>query len=157
MTCSGGRGAGVVQLIAIGTTAADSESTRALAEAWPGVFAAVGLQPNDLIESQPGDWERIVALADRPKVVALGETGLDRYWDRTPFALQQESFDRHLNLARERGLPVVIHCRECESDIAAQLARQPGPVRGVLHSFTGTWDDARPSWIWACTSHSRAW
>jgi TatD DNase family protein len=137
------RDAGVVQVLAVATTAPSSEATVALANRQPGVFAAVGIQPNHVAEAGPGDWELVAAMATRPKVVAVGETGLDRYWDRTPFALQQEYFDRHLALARERGLPVVIHCRQCERDIAEHLARQPGPVRGVLHSFTGGWDDAQ--------------
>ncbi|MEO6809403.1 MAG: TatD family hydrolase, partial [Isosphaeraceae bacterium] len=123
--------------------AADSVSTIALTKGRLGVFAAVGIQPNHVAEAEPGDWERIVALAGEPGVVALGETGLDRYWKRTPFPLQQDYFDRHLALARERNLPVVIHCRDCEADIVAQLARQRGAIRGVLHSFTGNIDDAR--------------
>lgn len=137
------REAGVGRIIAIGTTADDSAVACALAAAHPGVSAAVGLQPNDLIDARPDDWNRIVPLADRPGVVAIGETGLDRYWDRTPFALQQQSFDRHLDLAAEKGLPVVIHCRDCERDIVAHLERRGGPVRGVLHSFAGSWDDAQ--------------
>ncbi|MDG3005105.1 TatD family hydrolase [Paludisphaera mucosa] len=131
------RRAGVVQVVAIGTTAADSADVAAIAGEQPGVFAAVGFQPNNVVDAVAGDWGRIVELAARPRVVALGETGLDRHWDRSPFGLQQEWFQRHLDLARERDLPVVIHCRECEADVVAQLAGMGGPVRGVLHSFTG--------------------
>ena len=136
------RRAGVVQVVAIATTAADSADVVAIAGEHSGVFAAVGFQPNNVAEAVEGDWERIVALADTPRVVALGETGLDRYWDRAPFPLQQEWFQRHLDLARERDLPVVIHCRECEADVASQLAAMGGPVRGVLHSFTGNREQA---------------
>ena len=85
----------------------------------------------------------ITDLVNRPGVVAVGETGLDRYWDRTPFPEQQEWFDRHLRLAHERDLPVVIHSRDCQSDIIEQLRRLNRPVRGVMHAFTGTWDDAQ--------------
>ena len=60
----------------------------------------------------------------------------------TPFALQQEWFDRHLALAQDHDLPIVIHCRDCQSDIIEQLTRLGRPIRGVMHSFTGTWDDA---------------
>jgi TatD DNase family protein len=137
------RAAGVSQVVAIGTTADDSAAVVAIAQGRTGVFAAVGVQPNHAAEAAPGDWERVVALAGEPGVVALGETGLDRYWDYTPFAVQQEWFDRHLALASERGLPVVIHCRDCERDIVDQLTGFRRPVRGVLHSFTGTWDDAQ--------------
>ncbi len=137
------RATGVTEVLAIGTTAPDSAEVVALAGRFAGVYAAVGIQPNHVAEAEPGDWERIVALAGAPRVVALGETGLDRYWDHAPFALQQESFDRHLALAEELDLPVVIHCRDCEADIVAQLATRRRPVRGVLHSFTGTAADAR--------------
>lgn len=137
------RAAGVVQVVAIGTTAEDSASLALLARERSGVFAAVGVHPNDAAEAAPGDWERVVDLSGQPGVVALGETGLDRYRDHTPFPQQQEWFGRHLALARERDLPVVIHCRQSERDILDQLAGAGPPIRGVLHSFTGTWDDAQ--------------
>ncbi|WP_235963237.1 TatD family hydrolase [Tautonia rosea] len=137
------RQAGVTQVVAIGTTAESSQDTVALAQAHRGVVAAIGIQPNHGSEAQPGDWERIVELTDAPKVVAIGETGLDRYWDRTPFSLQQDLFDRHLALAFEHELPVIIHCRQCEADTIAQLERLGRPVSGILHSFTGNWDDAQ--------------
>jgi TatD DNase family protein len=107
-----------------------------------GVFAAVGIQPNHVAQADPGDWSLIVDLAAQPGVVAIGETGLDRYWKHTPFSQQQEWFDRHLGLAHERGLPVVIHCRDCEDDVIKQLERQGRPIHGVLHSFTGNRDHA---------------
>ena len=81
-------------------------------------------------------------MIGRPGVVAIGETGLDRYWHRTPFADQQEWFDRHLTLAHDHDLPIVIHCRDCQNDIIQQLQQLGRPVRGVMHSFTGSWDDA---------------
>ena len=136
------RAAGVVQVVAIGTTAGDSGSVVALAREHPGVFASVGIHPNEAAEAAPGDWDRVVALASEPGVVAIGETGLDRHWDRTPFDLQQDFFGRHLALAHDLGLPVVIHSRDCHRDIVEQLAALGRPVSGVLHSFTGTWAEA---------------
>jgi TatD DNase family protein len=133
----------VVQVLAVGITARDSLEVLEIAGRHAGVFAAVGVQPNHVAQAEPDDWQRIVALAGSRRVVAIGETGLDRYWDHSPFALQQEWFERHLALAHERELPVVIHCRDCERDIINQLAGLGRPVRGVLHSFTGTWDDAQ--------------
>ena len=137
--------AGVETMIAVGTTAAASEKCVGLAEAYECVYAAVGLQPNYVAEAAPGDWDRVVALLDRPKVVALGETGLDRHWDFAPFDLQQDYFDRHLRLAQSRDLPVVIHMRDCGADIVAMVAdaSSRGPIRGVMHSFTGGDDLAR--------------
>lgn len=137
------REAGVCQIVAIGTTARDSETVAAIAREYPGVFAAVGIHPNEAAEATPEDWQAVLALLKAPNVVALGETGLDRYWDRTPFVQQQEWFDRHLALGRETGLPLVIHCRDSQADLIAQLRRFQTPVHGVLHSFTGTWEDAQ--------------
>ena len=136
------RCAGVVQILAIGTTAESSAAVLELARSHGGVFAAVGIHPNDAAEAGPDDWPRIVELAGRPGVVAIGETGLDRHWDRTPFALQQEWFDRHLDLADRLDLPVVIHCRDCQDELIEQLRGLGRTVRGVQHSFTGNWDQA---------------
>ncbi len=137
------RDAGVTQILGVGTTAEDSLLTLELAERHPGVFAAVGIQPNLVASIRAGDWGKIVALVDHPRVVAVGETGLDRFRDTTPFHTQQDYFDRHLDLAEEKNLPVVIHCRNCEMDIVEQLSSRKRPIRGVLHSFSGTWDHAQ--------------
>jgi TatD DNase family protein len=137
------RAAGLVQIIAVSTTAADSARVIEIAAGHPGIFAAVGVQPNHVAEAEAGDWPRIVELAAQGRVAAIGETGLDRYWDHTPFAQQQEWFDLHLRLASELDLPVIIHCRDCEADVINQLKQRQKPVRGVLHSFTGTLDDAQ--------------
>jgi TatD DNase family protein len=79
-------------------------------------------------------------MLDQPGVVAIGETGLDRYWDCTPIGTQQDYFDRHLRLSQERGLPFIVHMRDCDEEILAMLreARRRGPLRGVMHSFTGS-------------------
>src|SRR4051794_9285663 len=96
------REAGVVQVVAVGVTADDSCEVVELARRYRGVFAAVGVQPNHAAEAEAGDWERVAELSDQAKVVAVGETGLDRYWDHTPFDVQQDWFDRHLALASRR-------------------------------------------------------
>lgn len=134
------RAVGVEHIISIGTTADTSEVCVQLASEYEGVYAAVGLQPNYIAEGKPGDWDRIVALAGEPGVVAIGETGLDRHWDFTPFDVQQDYFDRHMRLAAERGLPFVVHMRDCDDDILAMLrdAHRRGALRGVMHSFTGS-------------------
>ena len=136
------RSVGVHRVIGVGTTASDSLVVVNLAHEHPEVSAAVGIHPNDAFEATEADWATIETLATDPGVVAIGETGLDRHWDRTPFALQRDFFDRHLRLAHELGLPVVIHSRDCHGDIVAQLRELGRPVRGVLHSFTGSWEDA---------------
>jgi TatD DNase family protein len=111
-----------------------------LAADHPAVFAAVGIQPNYCGQAQSGDWERVLKLVNSPKVVAIGESGLDRHWNYSPFDVQQDYFDRHLRLAQERDLPFVVHTRESDADVLVMLrdARLRGALKGVMHSFTGT-------------------
>ena len=135
-------GDGVTQIIAIGTTAASSAGAIQLAQDHQGVFAAVGVHPNEAAKTGEQDWPLILDMIGRPGLVAIGETGLDRFWDHTPFAEQQAWFDRHLALAHQHGLPIVIHSRDCQNDIIHQLKQLGRPIRGVMHSFTGTWDEA---------------
>jgi len=103
------------------------------------VYAAVGIQPNYCAEAASHHWEAIRAFVLHEGVVAVGETGLDRHWDFTPMEVQRDYFDRHLQLAREHDLPVVIHCREAEADVLAMLreAVARGPLAGVMHAFSG--------------------
>ena len=136
--------AGVMHVVSVGTTIETSRTNVKLAERFDAVAAAVGIQPNCTAETRPGDWDMIVRLVESPEVVALGETGLDRYWDYSPIDTQRDYFDRHLQLSQQRGLPIVIHMRDCEEDVLAMLreARQRGPIGGVLHSFSGTAEGA---------------
>src|SRR5262245_45589687 len=131
--------AGVADITAVGISADASAACVKLAAEFAGVHAAVGMQPNYLSEAKPGDWERVLQLIGEPGVVAIGETGLDRYWDFTPFDVQQDYFDRHIWLSQERGLPFIVHMRDCDEDILVMLreARVRGPLAGVMHSFTG--------------------
>ncbi len=131
--------AGVETAIAVGTTAVASAKCVEIAEKYDSDYAAVGIQPNYCSEVVDGDWDKIVAMCEHPRVVALGETGLDRYWDYSPFELQQDYFDRHLRLSADKSLPFIVHMRECDDDIMEMLraAHTRGPLRGVMHSFTG--------------------
>jgi TatD DNase family protein len=131
--------AGVLDIICVGVTAVSSAKCIKLAAEYPALHAAVGIQPNYVHEAGPGDWETIVALASQPNVVALGETGLDRYWDHAPFDVQQDYFDRHLRLSQQLDLPFIVHMRDCGEDILVMLreARTRGPLHGIMHSYTG--------------------
>jgi TatD DNase family protein len=131
--------AGVERMIAIAVTAESSAAVVRLAAENDSVYAAVGLHPNYTAEATPEDWDRVVALVGQPRVVALGETGLDRFRDHSPFALQQEYFARHIGLSQERGLPFIVHMRQCEADVLEMLreGRRRGPIAGVMHSFIG--------------------
>lgn len=132
--------AGVVGIVAIGTTLETSRDCVALAAKYENVWAAVGIQPNYCGDAQPGDWQGIEQLARSPRVVAIGETGLDRYWDHTPWPVQVDYFQRHIALSHATGRPLVIHMRDCEREMLDEVARMPNakPVRGIMHSFTGT-------------------
>ena len=131
--------AGVEAILAVGTTAASSEKSVDLTRQYSIVHAAIGIQPNYCAEAADGDWDRVTRLADAPGVIAMGETGLDRYWDYPPFDVQQDYFDRHIRLAQQTGLPLVIHMRDCLEDILLMLreARGRDPLQGVMHSYTG--------------------
>lgn len=134
------RAAGVTRMTVIGTRAADSEAAADLAAREPGVVAAAGVHPNDVAEAEPGEWDRIVRLVESGRVAAVGETGLDWYRTTAPPDLQREWFARHLDLARRSSLPVVIHTRESIRDTLDMLrdAVARGPLRPILHSFTGS-------------------
>jgi TatD DNase family protein len=132
--------AGIRRIVTVATTAPSSIVCVDLARRYPALVASVGIQPNHVAQTEPGAWDNIAALATHDRVVAIGETGLDRHWDYTPFPQQEDYFARHLQLARHRGLAVIIHCREAEADVVRMLRedhQRNGPVRGVMHSFTG--------------------
>lgn len=129
--------AGVTHTLTIGIDLPTSRAAVELAARYPQLKAVVGIQPNHVAEAGPDDWDEIVMMAESPSVVAVGESGLDRYWDRAPFPLQQDYFTRHLQLARRLNKPIVIHCREAEADVVEALRAFSGPIRGVMHSFSG--------------------
>ena len=136
--------AGVKTMIAIGITLDSCRRVVDLAQKYPNVYAVLGLHPNYVSAAQPGDWEKIVELMEAPKVVGLGETGLDKYWDYAPIDLQTEYFHRHIELSRQRDLPFVVHCREAEAETLIVLKAEAikGPLRGVMHSFCGSAETA---------------
>ena len=146
------RAAGVERLAVIGTRAADSEAAAELASREPGVVAAAGIHPNDVHEAVPGEWERIVSLAENGRVAAIGETGLDWYRDHAPRDQQREWFDRHVSLAQRLSLPLVIHTRESIADVLAVIraALVRGPLVTILHAFTGTQPEAEEALDLGC-------
>ncbi len=124
----------------------DVESSRAavaLAEAFPHVYAAVGIHPSDCAGTDDAAIEAIRALAQHEKVVAIGEIGLDYYWqDNPPREFQQEVFRRQIELALELDLPVIVHDREAHGDSLAIVLEYPA-LRGVFHCFSGSPEMAR--------------
>ncbi len=133
------KSAGVSRIFTIGITLATSRRAVELAEAHSQVSAVVGIQPNYAAEAGSTDMAEIESLLSHPKVVGIGETGLDRYWDFAPLDKQIEFFREHLRLAFQYQLPFIIHCRDAEKDVLAVLREfsEHQPFRGVMHSFCG--------------------
>lgn len=129
------REAGVGAIVTIATDAEDAGRAVELAERHPCVFATAGVHPHAAGAADEASFARIEELARHPKVVALGETGLDYFYDNAPRDAQRRSFLRHLEMARSTGLPVVVHAREADEELAAILRERGGGVRGVLHCF----------------------
>lgn len=132
------RAAGVRAMIDIGIGPGSWERTLALAGREPDVWAALGLHPNDVTAFGLGALDHLPPLLARPRVVAVGETGLDYHWQRTPLPLQRQAFVAQLALARAHDLPVVIHCRDAYDDLLTLIAAEGSGTRGVLHCFGGT-------------------
>ena len=129
--------AGIIRIYCIGTDLTSSHAALALADRHEMLTAVVGLHPNSIAEAAPGDWDAIVELTRLPDVVGIGESGLDRHWEKTPFSIQEDYFARHLALARTCNKPIIIHNREADAD-TVRLLRDDfdryGPIRGILHS-----------------------
>ncbi|MGV3484876.1 MAG: TatD family hydrolase [Planctomycetaceae bacterium] len=134
------RQAGVIHIGVIGFDLQSSRAACELADRYAELlFASVGIQPHSSGSAAEDDWAAIERLATHPRVRALGETGLDLYWDDTPLNIQQEYFERHIHLSSLTSLPLVIHLRDSGRQIVDQLRphHAAGTIRGVMHSFTG--------------------
>ena len=126
--------AGVAALVCVGYDLATSRAAVDLAGRVPWVWATVGIHPNAAAAASQADFDEIERLAHSARVVGIGETGLDYYRDRTPPSRQREALDWHIRLAVKRDLPLIIHNRLADADVAAALCAQT--ARGVLHCFS---------------------
>jgi TatD DNase family protein len=135
------REAGVTTMITVGTDMASSAQALATARRFEGVWAAVGVHPNDAMEASPRVLEVIEGLAREPECVAIGETGLDYYRDHTTPAQQEASFRAHIDIAHRQDRALVIHCREAWRDCLALLEDHGAPERVVMHCYSGDLDD----------------
>ncbi|MDR5708546.1 MAG: TatD family hydrolase [Armatimonadota bacterium] len=127
------------------TTGVDLESSRravALAERYPVVYAAVGIHPNHAHRASPGDFGAIAELAAHPRVIAIGECGLDFYRDWCPREVQQENLRRHVRLANALRKPLVIHNREAHADVL-RILEEEDAFQVVMHMFTGPSEHAQ--------------
>ena len=136
--------AGVTRLVCIASNASDAwaaatfvDEVRAGSAPAPSVWSTAGVHPHEVGSMGPTELDEIEGMLSRPTVVAVGETGLDYHYDHSPRAEQQASFVAHLEMGARHGLPVVVHAREADDNIAAALRSMPDGTMGVLHCFTG--------------------
>ena len=134
---SGLRSHGIGTVVNIGASMASCRTTLALAAEYPFIYAAVGVHPNETGELSEGDMDWLKAAAKEKKTVAIGEIGLDYYWDEPDREIQKKWFVRQLELAKETGLPVVIHSRDAAKDtLDIMKSEHHGETGGVIHCFS---------------------
>jgi len=132
------RDAGLGHIVVIGESLASAERAVGLAHSIPGLSATAGVHPHDARTWNPASERALRALLARPEIVAVGETGLDYYYDHSPRDDQRRAFAAQLAIAAELRLPVVIHSREADDDLAALVRQWAGRVPAlILHSFSG--------------------
>jgi len=140
------REAGVEKIIVVGGAGDLSSNQTAvlLAERYENLYATVGMHPHDAKDVGEEALKKLQELTDRPKVIAVGETGLDFYYNHSPHNTQRNIFARFINMALETGLPVVVHERDAHKDVAQLLRSEgAGKITGVIHCFTGDYQVAR--------------
>ena len=131
------RAAGVLAAVTVGDTVASSRWCVEAANGHPDVYAAVAVHPTEVHGLDDAGYAELERLARDPRVVAIGETGLDYHWDRTTPELQQEHFRRHIALAKAIDKPLMIHDREAHADVLAILRDEGAPRHVVFHAFSG--------------------
>lgn len=137
------RQADVTRLITVGYDLPSSEASIALAQHEPMIWATAGIQPHYALQTDAAALEHLHHLLQQPRVVALGEIGLDYYHDRAPHDRQEALFREQLAMARELDLPVVIHSRDAQVDTVRILRDAAHDYPGVMHSFSGDWEHAQ--------------
>lgn len=135
---------GVSHMVVVGFDKETIEGAIRIAEQHDFIYAAIGWHPVDAIDMKEEDLEWIEELASHPKVVALGEMGLDYYWDKSPKDIQKEVFRKQIRLAKKLKLPIIIHNREATQDIVDILKEEDaGEVGGIMHCFSGSLETAK--------------
>lgn len=129
--------AGVTRMVTICSDAADAVAAHELATEHDGIWCSAGIHPHSAAKVQPGDLERVAELLADPRVVAVGETGLDYYYENAPRMVQRRLLEQHVQLAADLALPLIVHSREADDDTIGLLRSIEGEVFGVLHCFAG--------------------
>jgi TatD DNase family protein len=134
------RRAGIARMVTICTRLDQFDRVRAIAERFPEVYCSVGVHPHEAGDDWGYDPAILIELARHPKVVGIGETGLDYFYEHSPRDAQQRSFRAHIAAARSTGLPLIVHSRDAEQDTIAILAeeRARGAFPGLIHCFSGS-------------------
>src|SRR5215475_15271676 len=131
------RAAGVATMVTIGTRISQFDSVRRIAERYDNVYCTVGTHPHEAASEPEIDVAGLVELAQHPKVIGIGETGLDFYYDHSPRDRQAQVFRTHIEAALDAGLPLVVHSRDADPETVAILADYPG-LTGLIHCFSTT-------------------
>ncbi len=135
---------GVSHIVVVGFDRKTIHGALELAEQYDFIYAAVGWHPVDAIDMTEEDLKWLEELSDHPKVVALGEMGLDYHWDKSPKEVQKEVFRKQINLAKKVKLPIVIHNREATEDVVSILEEEnAGEVGGIMHCYSGSLEIAK--------------
>ncbi|QQK74257.1 TatD family hydrolase [Salicibibacter cibarius] len=138
------REAGVTMMNVVGFDRDTIKGAIDLAEMYPFIYATVGWHPVDAVDMAPEDLDWIESLAAHPKVVAVGETGLDYHWDKSPADIQKDVFRKQIALAKNVNLPLVIHGRESQEDIAVIMEEEGlGSAGGIMHCYSGDLETAK--------------
>ncbi|UII55999.1 TatD family hydrolase [Cytobacillus spongiae] len=133
------KGEGVGQIVVVGFDHPTIKRAMELTDQYPFIYAAVGWHPVDAIDMTDEDLKWIEELANHPKVVAIGEMGLDYYWDKSPKEVQKEVFRKQIQLAKKVNLPIIIHNRDATADIVEILKEEDAKdVGGIMHCFSGS-------------------
>ncbi|TCP22558.1 TatD DNase family protein [Scopulibacillus darangshiensis] len=136
--------AGVVNMVVVGFDQQTIKDAMAIAEEYEHIYAAVGWHPVDAIDMTDDDLQWIEELSKHPKVVAIGEMGLDYHWDKSPKDIQKDVFRKQIRLAKKVKLPIIIHNREATEDILEILKDEHAEeVGGVMHCFSSDWETAK--------------
>lgn len=130
------REAGISGIVTVASDVADAVEARSLAERC-GIHSTAGIHPHSASSFTRDELDAVRELLDDPRVVAVGETGLDFHYDNSPRGIQRDSFEAHLDLADDTGMPVVVHSRAADAEMVEVLKRRGSTMRGVLHCFTG--------------------
>ncbi|MBT6319288.1 TatD family hydrolase [SAR92 clade bacterium H231] len=136
------RARGITQFLSVAVDLATSASLVELTERYDHVYSSVGVHPLQKIDQPVPEVEQLVALARAPKVVAIGETGLDNFYSAESHQWQRDSFIRHLQASQQTGLPIIIHTRDAREETLELLRQYPLQAAGVMHCFTETWEMA---------------